>query len=514
MGSEMNTLHQALRHHARNRPDSLAIAIEDRRIGYGELMDRAEHVAGALAGAGLMRGDRICWLSKNHESGFELLIGACLAGIVLVPINWRLAPAEIRFILEDSECRMLFVSTEFMPVVAGLAPDLPQLGAVICTDAPADMPASYLGWRNSAGGCACPPADPEEIAVQLYTSGTTGRPKGAMLSHRALLASKSLWRDLDWYEWRTGDVGLLAMPMFHIGGLGWGLMALEAGMPSLILAEFDAMRILALVDAHAFTKTFLVPAALQALIDHPNAAQTDFSAVRTILYGASPMPLALLERSMELIGCDFAQQYGMTETAGTVAALAPADHRPGNPRLASAGRALPGVEIAIRGPDGTTLPPSAIGQIAIRGCANMSGYWRRPDATTEAVDDDGWLLTGDAGWLDSEGYLHVCDRINDMIISGGENVYPAEVESALSSHPAVAEAAVVGLPDDRWGEAVVGVIVARDGTVAADEEIIAWARERIAAFKAPKRLVRIDQLPRNASGKILRRVLRETLGRR
>jgi len=301
--------------------------------------------------------------------------------------------------------------------------------------------------------------------------------------------------------------------MFHIGGMGWALMAFDSGRPNIILPEFDVETILSLIDARAFSKTFLVPAALQLLLDHPRADAIDFGGLRTILYGASPMPMAVLDHAMRRLSCDFAQQYGMTETSGTVVALAPGDHVPGNPRLASAGQALPGVELSIRDAAGEPLPAGETGQIAIRAPLNLSGYWRRPNASAAAIDADGWLFTGDAGYLDADGYLFVRDRLNDMIISGGENVYPAEVESVLSSHPAIVEAAIVGLADTRWGEIVTAAVVLRDIEIP-DAEIIAWMRGRIAGYKIPKRIERFSLLPRNGAGKILRRSIKEELAAR
>jgi acyl-CoA synthetase (AMP-forming)/AMP-acid ligase II len=507
----MLTIDATVRQWAESRPDHAAIRCEERSVGYGELWSRAQRVASALTEAGLRSGDRIAWLSKNDESALELLVGASAAGIVLVPVNWRLAAPEILDILADSQARACFVHAEFSPLIERMSAELPHVVLTAVVGAPAHE-RDYRRWRDGAAGGGSPlAAQPDDIALQLYTSGTTGRPKGAMLSHRSLLATKALWRDLDWNRWRDDDVGLVTMPMFHIGGMGLALMALAAGATSLLLREFDAVRILELAHRGAFTRTFLVPAALQMLVRHPRAALTDFRSLRMILYGASPMPPRLLEECMALIGCEFAQQYGMTETCGTVVALAPEDHRRDQPaRLAAAGRALPGVEIEIRDPDGNPLPAGVTGQIAIRSVATMSGYWRRPQATAEAIDSKGWLLSGDGGMIDEDGYLFVQDRLKDMIISGGENIYPTEVENALTAHPHVAEAAVIGVPDERWGEAVIAFVVSPVDHRPSIEELKSWVRTRIAAYKVPKDVRFVEGLPRNASGKILRRVLRES----
>jgi acyl-CoA synthetase (AMP-forming)/AMP-acid ligase II len=254
----------------------------------------------------------------------------------------------------------------------------------------------------------------------------------------------------------------------------------------------------------------MVPAAMQIVLRDRRAREVDYSRVKYVLYGASPIPLNLLKEAMEVFGCGFVQMYGMTETSGTIVALPPEDHQAtGGPRMRSAGKALPGVELAILDEEGRRLPPNEVGEIAIRSPANMSGYWNLPEATAKTIDAEGWLRSGDAGYLDEDGYLFIHDRVKDMIISGGENVYPAEVENAVYGHPDVAEVAVIGVPDPKWGEAVKAIVVRKPGRDPTPEEIIAWSRERIAGFKAPKSVDFIDALPRNASGKILRRELRE-----
>lgn len=498
------------RHLAVSQPDVPSFIIDAETVGFAAFESRARRVAAALRRDGIGKGSRVAWLSKNHVSGFELWLAANMVGATFVPLNWRLAAGELAFIIADAQALVLFVSSEF-DAVARQASGALDIHIV-------ELDREWDDWLDGASADLFEPerGTAEDISLQLYTSGTTGKPKGAMLSHRALLGARPAWQNLDWYRWGPDDVGLLAMPMFHIGGMGWALMAFDSGRPSIILPEFDTAAILRLIDERAFSKIFLVPAALQLLIDHPDAHAIDFSGLKTVLYGASPMPMAVLDRAMQRLDCDFAQQYGMTETAGTVVALEPGDHLPGNPRLLSAGRALPGVELEIRGPAGEALPAGETGQIAIRSIANLTGYWARPDASAEAIDAEGWLLTGDAGYLDGDGYLFVRDRLNDMIISGGENVYPAEVESVLSGHPAIVEAAIVGVPDDRWGEAVAAAIVLRSGKQdnVADAEIIAWMRDRIASYKIPRRIERFAELPRNGAGKILRRQIREDLALR
>jgi long-chain acyl-CoA synthetase len=331
-----------------------------------------------------------------------------------------------------------------------------------------------------------------------------------MLAHRnftsGIAANKAA--GLAWNRWLPDDAAIQAMPVSHISGAGWGIMAVHYGATCHIQRQFDIDLTFDMIERDRISKIFLVPAALQFLVRHPRAAGIDFSRIREMGYGASPIPLPLLRESMRVLGCGFVQFYGMTETTGTIVALPPEDHTPeGSPRMRAAGKPLPWVEIRVVDANGDTLPPGEVGEIVTRSQANMVGYWKRPEETARIMRD-GWLYTGDAGYMDGDGYLYIHDRVKDMIISGGENIYPAEVESALAEHAAIAEVAVIGVPDEKWGESVMAVVVTRPDASLAADELIAWSRTRIAGFKTPKTVAFIDSLPRNAAGKILKRELR------
>jgi acyl-CoA synthetase (AMP-forming)/AMP-acid ligase II len=508
--TRVRSLGDVAREQARLRGDAPAFVFEGRTTTYAAFDRQTNQVANGLTALGVRAGARIAYLGKNSEAYFELVFGAAKIGAVMTPIGWRLAPPEIAYILSDSGAEVLFVGPEVMELARGLPTD--DLRAVIPMEDGGDGP-DFEAWRESQS-----PSDPqvpvdwEDIALQLYTSGTTGRPKGAMLSNRALLELRALHAtsDLGWNRWTTDDVSLVAMPVSHIGGTGWGIMGLYNGAKGIVAREFDPAAVLDFIERDRISKIFMVPAAMQIVLRNPRAREVDYSRVKYVLYGASPIPLDLLKEAMEVFGCGFVQMYGMTETSGTIVALPPEDHQvTGGPRMRSAGKALPGVELAILDEDGRRLSPHQVGEIAIRSPANMSGYWNLPEATAKTVDAEGWLRSGDAGYLDEDGYLFIHDRVKDMIITGGENVYPAEVENAVYGHPAVAEVAVIGVPDPKWGEAVKAVVVRKPGCDPTPDQIIAWARQRIAGFKAPKSVDFIDALPRNASGKILRRELRE-----
>ena len=512
-GFAPRTLGDIARKYAALTPDSLALFFEERRTTFAEFDRQSNEVANGLKALGVGPQQRIAYLGKNSDLYFQLLYGAAKARVVLAPVNWRLAPAEIAFIVNDCEAEVFFVGPEFVETIKTLAPQLTSVKTFLAMEGAAGDWRDFSAWRD-AQSKSDPQASesPEDIAVQLYTSGTTGHPKGVMLAHRNLLDLRAR-RDAqtpDWNLWSSQDVSLVAMPCFHIGGTGWQIFTMYFGATGIVAREFNPGQTLEAFERHGVTKLFLVPAAMQFLLRHPRAREVDYSRLKYILYGASPIPLELLRECMSVFGCGFAQMYGMTETSGTITVLEPEDHTPeGSARMRSAGKPLPGVELAILGADGAKLPPGEVGEIATRSAANMAGYWRQEEATRRTVDDDGWLRTGDAGYFDADGYLYIHDRVKDMIISGAENIYPAEVENAVFGHPAVSEVAVIGVPDDVWGETVKALVVLKEGAHAAPEDIIAYARQRIAAFKAPKTVDFIAALPRNAAGKILRRQLRE-----
>ncbi|MDR6626269.1 fatty acid--CoA ligase [Caulobacter segnis] len=509
----MRTLGDVARYHAEARPDAVAFSFEGRETTFADFDRHTNQVANALIAAGLSTGDHVAYVGKNSDWYFELLIGAAKAGVVTTPIGWRLAAPEIAYIVADSDAKLVFVGPELIGHVEDVAAELTHRPVVIAMEPQgAGENATFEAWRD-----AQPDTDPHkpiatsDIAIQLYTSGTTGRPKGAMLTHDNLLAMRreASKTPLAWNQWGPSDVSLVAMPVAHIGGTGWGLVGLLNGAKGVVAREFDPTKVLDYIEKDRISKMFMVPAALQIVVRLPRAREVDYSRLSYILYGAAPIPLDLLRECMEVFGCGFVQQYGMTETTGTVVYLPPEDHDPaGNARMRAAGLPMPGVELKVIDEAGNSLPPNTVGEVAVRSASTMKGYWKLDEATAKTIDADSWLRTGDAGYLDEDGYLFIHDRVKDMIISGGENIYPAEVESAVYGHPHVAEVAVIGVPDEKWGEAVKAVVAPKPGVTPDADDIIAFARTRIAHFKAPKSVDFVAALPRNASGKILRRELR------
>ena len=510
----MTSLGDVPRHHARTRGDKVALSFEGRETTFAALDANSNRTSAALTAAGVKAGDRVCYFGKNSDHYFELLFAVMKLGAVIAPIGWRLSAEEVAYIIDDAQCGLLFVGAECVEVAEAAAAQSASRPAIIVMESGAHAHPVFEAWRD-----AHPAEDlnvavaPEATALILYTSGTTGRPKGVMLTSANILRSRRKLAEasMGWNEWKQGEVSYCAMPVAHIGGTGWCLVGLVNGVKNVVARDFNPMEALEVIQRERVAKMFMVPAALQFVIRTPRAREIDYSSLTHILYGASPMPVDLLRECMDVFGCGFVQQYGMTETTGTVTYLPPEDHDPkGNDRMRSAGLPMPGVEMAILDAQGKRLGPNETGEIATRSAANMKGYWRTDEATATTIDGDGWLRTGDAGYIDQDGYIFIQDRIKDMIITGGENVYPAEVENAVHGHPHVAEVAVIGVPDETWGESVKAIVVPKPGVTPDAADIIAFARSRIAHFKAPRSVDFLTTpLPRSASGKILRRELRE-----
>lgn len=494
------------------RPDGDALVWADTTLTYALLDAESAQVANALAASGIGRADRVAILARNIPEYFTMLFGTMRAGAVLVPVSWRLAPAEIAYIVEHAAVKELIVEADLVSRLTAAA--LPA-GVQVIVVGNSDEHTTYADWISSQSTTAPAIATAEtDTVLQLYTSGTTGRPKGAELTNRNIVATLRPFREM--LGLVPESVMLHVLPMFHIAGCAVALAALSAGCRNIVLRQADPAAILAGIAHHRVTTTFLVPALLQALPQVPGATEFDVSSLELMFYGASPIAEDILVGSMALLGCPHAQAYGLTETTGALTLLAAEDHDPGGPRahlIRSAGRPMAGVEIRIVGPNGEDSPAGEAGEIWCRSEQNLKGYWRDAAATAaafpESVDERGvgWFRTGDAGRLD-DGYLYILDRLKDMIISGAENIYPAEVESALLSHPGVADVAVIGIASERWGESPLAFVVPAEGSDPTDDELLDHCRQRLASFKIPQVIERVDVLPRNASGKILKTELR------
>ncbi len=489
---------------AQDEPSRTALRLGQTDVSYGELNRRTHHVAAALAGQGLRSGDRIAVLARNGVEMLELLFGAARAGVTLVPLNWRLVPRELEEILADSGSALVVADGANEGVARQIA------GAAALPLLLTGPDGTYEAWRESASPLH-PGAETDDTrpVLQVYTSGTTGRPKGVLLTHQALRAL--VVNVVDHWQVNAASVCAVAMPLFHIGAIDYALVGLHSGSRVVLSQDAAPDALLALMRRERITNLFCVPTVLLALAEQSLRTESRCPVLRCVLYGASPISRQALDTAREAFRCAFVQGYGLTETAGAVTELTPADHEAADDeRLRSAGKPFSWAAVRIVDVDtGQECPHGTVGEVHIKSDQVMAGYWRRDDETAQALAD-GWLRTGDAGHLDTDGYLFVTDRLKDMIVTGGENVYPAEVERVLLDHPSVRDAAVVGLPDARYGERVHAVVVVdADRPVTADE-LVAFAAGRIAGYKRPRTLSFAEELLRNASGKILRRALRES----
>ena len=510
-GLKVGDVASIVRDNARKQPNAVSLVLGDRTLTWAQLLSRSAQVAQGLRRAGVKPQDRVAFLDKNGIEHFEVFYGCSLLNAVSVDVNWRLAAPEVAYIVNDSEAEVLIVGQEFVAILDAIVNDLENVKTIIVIGGHPSHN-DYERWV-SAQSAVDPkvPTKPSDIAFQLYSSGTTGRPKGVMLTNDNFFALLPAARDVWGMSEKT--VNLVAMPLFHIGGGGWATAGQYAGAKSIIMRDVDPSAMLSLIEKHRITHAFAVPVLLQFALAMPNIGTTDFSSLELIAYGASPISEAVLEGAIKAFKCPFMQVYGLTETTGVVTVLGPEDHdlsSANKGRLRSCGKPFTGIELRIVDSDtGKDMPNGEVGEIWIRSRQIMKGYWKMPEETAKAIVKGAWFRSGDAGYFDKDGYVYIFDRVKDMIVSGGENVYPAEIENALMAHPAIADVAVIGVPDDKWGEVPMALVVRKPDTQVTEQEIISFARERLAGFKTPKSVDWVDSLPRNPSGKILKKVLRE-----
>jgi acyl-CoA synthetase (AMP-forming)/AMP-acid ligase II len=509
---DVATLGDLSRFNAAQHPQREALLFQGRSTSYRQFEMLTNRVANGLLREGLRPGARVAFMDKNSDLFFEIVFGCAKSGTVLVGVNWRLTPQEVTYILNDSRAEILFVGPDFWDVVEAIRGSVPSLKRIVAMGRGHPEWPNFEDWRESfADDVPQVPVTSDDVAIQMYTSGTTGHPKGVQLAHRNFFAFRrfKLAADMAFDEWTEHDVSLVAMPCFHIGGVGWGIIGLRAAARNIVIREFDPGVVLDMIQRHAIGKLFLVPTAMRMVLQQPKARTTSYASLKYILYAASPIPLDLLREAIDVFRCRFVQLYGMTETTGGATYLPPDDHDVnGNERMRSAGKPFPGVSLKVVDAEGKEVAVRALGEICIRSPANMVGYWNRPEDTAATLID-GYVHSGDVGYLDEDGYVYLRDRAKDMIISGAENICPADIEEVLFDHPAVADVAVIGVPDTQWGEAVKAIVVTKNGQHVSADEIIGYARGRIASYKLPKSVDFVSALPRNAAGKILKGELRK-----
>jgi acyl-CoA synthetase (AMP-forming)/AMP-acid ligase II len=505
-------VHHFVEYYARNFPSNPCITEEDRTTTYGELDALANRLANGLLSLGVGKGDRVCILGENSVEHPQLFLAAGKIGAVTVSLNCRLAPAELAYIIDDSQARVLLVLDDlFVNMLEKLRKDLAADLHVLTRGHGAS-----IDWDDFLQGHspASPAVDvePEDAFLQLYTSGTTGSPKGVVSSHRNVLAECTMNTTLMPSRPSPGSVDLICAPFFHIGGAGSVLISIYAGVHVILHKAFDPAVVVADIEKYPIDSVFMVPAMMMAVLALPDIEQRNFDNLHQIYYGASPISESVLRRAMDVFGAEFVQMYGMTETTGSIVNLTASDHAlalQGRPELLrSCGRPSVGAQVKIMDLAGNEVPRGEVGELWVKSDSNMQTYYNLPEETAANLTD-GWVHTGDAGIMDEEGYLFLKDRMKDMVVSGAENIYPVEVENAIAAHPAVLDVAVIGVPDDKFGEALLAFVVTRDGQALVLEEMIEFCREKIAGYKIPRQLRLVQELPRNPSGKILKKELRK-----
>jgi len=501
-----------VRKHARRFPNKLALIYKDRRQTWQQLDRKTNKIANMLLDSGLKKGDRVAILDENSDKYIELYFALAKSGIIAVPINYRLSPGEIANLLKSSKPSILFVGKPYFETIKSLKPQLKSIERYIALEEPSDWLEDYEETISSY-----PETDPNihvdenDVFAIMYTSGTTGLPKGALSTHRNYVCNAIVVNIAD--HGTRDDVNLIICPLCHAGALFYSVTYMFLGCTQIVMRRFDTTEVLRYIQDEGATACLLVPTMLNSILNDPNFSKYNVSGWRRLFYGGGPMPLPLLKKALELLpNVEFTQGYGLTETLETNLLL-PSDHvlegtEAQMKRLNSAGRESPLAETRIVDDDGNDLPYGEVGEIWVKGPGVCLGFWENPEATANEIQD-GWFKTGDLGYMDEERYLYVVDRKKDMIVSGGENIYAKEVDDVLYKHPAVLEAATIGVPDEEWGESVKAVVVLKKGMTATEQEIIDFCKKHLASYKKPRSVDFVDELPKTASGKILKRVLRE-----
>jgi acyl-CoA synthetase (AMP-forming)/AMP-acid ligase II len=504
-------LDDRLAHWAEATPDGEAFTYLGRTWTWSQWNDRVRRLAGALKSLGIGRGDVVSFLDKNHPACVELTLAAASIGAANAIVNFRLAGDEVDYAVNDAGAKVLLVGSELMPLIEKIRDRLTTVERIIEVTpdgADGDEYEALLAAAEPTG--RDPEVEPGDVCLVMYSSGTTGRPKGVALTQDNMLAH-TLNAHEGW-GFDEGDKNMVSMPLFHVGGSSYVLFGIHDGVPSVMTRDPDGASLAGAIMQGA-NRTFLVPAVLAQVLQSGEDAVKLFGHLKTYCYGAAPMPLPLLRAAIKAWpDTDFIQVYGLTEVCGVITHLMPEAHRDEEhpERLTSAGQCLPGVEVKVVDPESLEeLPAGEHGELWFRTPQLMKGYLNRPEETAQVITEDGWFRTGDMGKVDADGFVYVEDRLKDMIISGGENIYSPEIERVLAEHPSVMEVAIIGVPDEKWGESVKAVVALRPGAEATEQELIAWCREQLASFKCPKSVDVLDALPRNPTGKILKRDLRK-----
>jgi len=503
-------------------PDKVAIVFEGKRYTFSQLNERVNRLANALSNLGVSKDDRVAMLQVNCNQCVETYFATAKLGAIYVPLNFRAKGDELTYILNSSEANTLLVGERYIDLANSIKANLTSVNHYIAIDNKPDGMLYYEDILSSS------PADEiateindDDTTILMYTAGTTGLPKGVMLSHNSFAVY--VLENVTPADPELDEGNILTVPLYHVAGIQAMMAAIYGGRTLVMERQFEAKGWMELVEKEKANRAMMVPTMLKQLMNHPDFSKHDLSSLKVITYGAAPMPLEVIKRALEVFpGVSFINAFGQTETASTITTLSPEDHIISGSeeerekklkRLSSIGRPMSDIEMTIVDEDGHELPPGEVGEIVARGPRVMTGYWKDKEKTEKTIDQDGWVHTSDMGYMDEDGYFFLAGRATDMIIRGGENIAPEEVEAVLHSHPKIEEAAVIGVPDEEWGEQPRAVAVLKKGETATPEEIMEYCRAKMSSFKRPRSVVFVDELPRNPMGKVLKRVLREQYGK-
>ncbi len=506
---EIRTLGDYPLYHQSQRGDSTALVFEGIDTSWLELNQKAEQTAFRLLSEGVALDDRVLYLGKNSDDFWISMYGTAKAGACFCPLNWRLSMPELQNIISDTDATFAFVQPEFLPLWTEILEESGNDIASQLVDRDQGQDDPFQLWIREAVPQDLPHVAMDQGAIQLYTSGTTGQPKGVVITHDNFNHMRLCEHFEDAFSYLPEDRFLVALPNFHLLAIGLGLQNMYNGGALLVQKQFEPAANLAAITNDKPTITAFAPAMIQMLLDHPDAASTDFSSLRLCMYAGSPISLGLIKRAIDTMPCEFMQFYGATETSGATTLLRPNEHNlEDEEKLKSCGKPLPLIDLRIVDEQGNDVSDGQPGELWIRSPSLASGYWKKPEATS-AVFENGWYHSGDIAIRDSGGLYYIHDRLQDMIVSGGENIYSTEIESVLSTHPAVAASAVIGVPDERWGEAVKACIVLKPDSEVTEQDLLDFCRDRIAGYKMPKSIDFHESFPMTGSGKISKLTLRK-----
>jgi acyl-CoA synthetase (AMP-forming)/AMP-acid ligase II len=503
-------------------PDKLAIVFEDKRYTFSQLNERVNRLANGLMKLDIKKGDRVAFLQVNCNQCVETYFAVAKMGAIYLPLNFRAKEKELAYMLNTADATTLIVGERYIPLIKSIQPECKTLKHLISIENKHDDMLYYEDIiQESPADDVITDISDDETTILMYTAGTTGFPKGVMLSHNSF--SSYMLENVTPADPEASESNILTVPLYHVAGIQAMMAAIYGGRMLVMERQFEPEEWMTLVEKEKANRAMMVPTMLKQLLDHPNFKEHDLSSLKVITYGAAPMPLPVIRKALEEFpGVSFINAFGQTETASTITALGPEDHvLTGTPeeierklqRLASIGKPMANVEMKVVDEEGNTLPPGEPGEILARGPRVMSGYWKDEEKTAKTIDKDGWVHTGDVGYVDEDGYYFLSGRSSDMIIRAGENISPEELENVIREHPKVEDVAVIGVPDETWGEEPRAVVIPKQGEKPTEEEIMEWCRKGLASFKRPRSVVFVDELPRNPMGKLIKREIREKYGK-